>query len=168
MALAAKKASKKLLFVYERGGINFDSRVDNGGSYPFVDGRETKEENEKKVESMEHDEGTPLIVKQDVMNESKSSSLVKSPPPQQVPASASTTMTAGETTETKKWILPNIMFIGTQKSGSTALADWIFHHEEICTRTAKEIHFFNNVHKEGLEGLQKYSDKFHYARFIFS
>ena len=57
--------------------------------------------------------------------------------------------------------LPNIMFIRTQKSGSTVIANWIFQHtKSVCTRSRKEIHFFNNLHKEGLEGLQEYSNKF--------
>lgn len=48
-------------------------------------------------------------------------------------------------------MLPNLLVVGAQKSGTTTLHDMLSRHPEVSMSTKKEINYFTNHYKKGLE-----------------
>eukprot|EP00804_Cyclotella_cryptica_P018921 CCRYP_006460-RA/>CCRYP_006460-RA protein AED:0.02 eAED:0.02 QI:124/1/1/1/0.5/0.33/3/814/441 len=71
---------------------------------------------------------------------------------------------------TKKLVLPNVLLIGAQKAGTSAVADWLYHNG-VCkakifdgepTHYEKEVHFFDEDVRYH-EGVEFYSHRFEHC-----
>ncbi|KAL7476725.1 hypothetical protein ACHAW6_004348 [Cyclotella cf. meneghiniana] len=71
---------------------------------------------------------------------------------------------------TRKLVLPNVLLIGAQKAGTSAVADWLYHNG-VCkakifdgepSHYEKEVHFFYE-HLRYQEGVEFYSKRFEHC-----